>query len=282
MSLIVVTVVKNDLDGLKRTQNSVTLQSSKVKWKIVTPFDQSPTHHHAQRLLEDGLILELTEDEGSGVYGAMNQSVFSSLPQEWIWFLNAGDEFGTKDSYQQVVNKIEKPTSRWLYGGYFVATKIGEIIGEREPVREFSATKHLFGIDSICHQATIMQASLMQELNGFDRQYTIAADWDLIVRASFLESPMIINEPICIFYLGGLSTTSRNKGNFELLRVRSQLLPAEFRYQNYKWFITKLVRHFIVMKLENITPKLVNSLRMKARKKVIKRRNRYSLKDFNE
>ena len=43
MRVVIVTVVKGDVFGLKRTEQSILQQSEKVHWVLITPDNQSGT-----------------------------------------------------------------------------------------------------------------------------------------------------------------------------------------------------------------------------------------------
>lgn len=261
MKLAIVTVVKDDLIGLIKTRDSILSQSSSVIWKIVTPFDHTETHFHAIELLERRVATLVLEDTGRGVYSAMNGAIHSSSPHEWLWFLNAGDELAGINSYQTVQTRISSCTSRWAYGGHYLGSQSGKILGEIAAPKDFKISNQLFAKKYVSHQATIFQNSLLQELRGFDRTFAIAADWDLMVRASKIEPPMRLNEPLCVFYMGGLSTRARQISNVELLQLRKSHLPVNYFFKSYIWFLYRFLRNKIVQSFEKIFPESLNFAR---------------------
>ena len=261
MDLLVVTAVKNDLRGLLETHKSILDQSIDPHWVIVTPFDFSETHRACLEFLKLGQVNRLIQDDGHGVYSAMNKAIFESEGGDWIWFLNAGDEFAARNSYEILKSKIAKIESRWLYGGHFLGSESRKILGEFKSPRAFKISNQLFARKYISHQATIFQVGFLQELNGFDLRYRIAADWDLMCRASKVELPGRVNIPLCIFYMGGLSTKSRQKSNIELLQIRSIYLPKKYLIKSYYWFSYRFLRNFFVQSIEEKFPELTNFIR---------------------
>ena len=87
MRVVVITVVKDDLVGLIRTEKSIQTQSAQVSWVLVTPTDSSVTHSHVQELIAKGIVEEVIQDFGDGVYNAMNIAFQRINPNDWIWFL---------------------------------------------------------------------------------------------------------------------------------------------------------------------------------------------------
>ena len=267
MRIVVITLAKNDLEGLQRTERSVTRQSSEVNWRIITPDDHSTTHQYAEELLQRGTANRIIADDGVGIYHAMNLGIFGVEADDWVWFLNSGDEFATSDSYELVSKTITSCANRWIFGGHFLGSSAGGILGEMPPPASFSPEKQLFAKSHISHQSTVFEAKFLQELSGFNESFKMAADWDLMVRASRQDPGFSIAAPLSIFYMGGISTKSRAIGNRELLSLRRSHLPAKYRVKNYLWFSYRTVRNFIVQSIENIYPDLADRVR-KSRIKV--------------
>jgi hypothetical protein len=69
-----------------------------------------------------------------------------------------------------------------------------------------------------------MQKNLIESLNGFDENYEIASDWDLIVRAMLRIKPIEWNSALIRFELGGLSSIRILQAHEELYQLRKQYL----------------------------------------------------------
>lgn len=261
MTLQVITVVKDNLPGLLLTERSILGQSSRVSWILVTPNDGSPTFHHAQLLSYRQIVYEVILDKQHGIYAAMNQAIASAKSEDWLWFLNAGDEFAYANTYQLMNQCAQKSINNWLYGGYFLGSQSGNILGEFKAPKNFKASNQLFAKEHISHQSTIFRAKFLKDLDGFNTKLQIAADWDLMVRASKLDPGISIGETVSIFYLGGMSTKARQIGNVELLQLRKKYLGRRLILRNYSFFFYRFLRNYFILKLESIVPDIVNSIR---------------------
>ena len=73
MTIKIITVVKDDLLGLKRTERSISGQSKRVSWIVVTPDDGSVTFDYVKGLSRQGIVEEIILDTHVGIYPAMNQ-----------------------------------------------------------------------------------------------------------------------------------------------------------------------------------------------------------------
>ena len=262
MSLFVITVVKDDLEGLMKTSNSVSLQNTRVRWVVISPKDNSPTYKAINTLKLLGIIEMYVEDTGLGIYSAMNVGIQSFDSESWIWFLNAGDEFASPKSVETVFAHIVKTSHQWLYGGVFLCTEQGKVFAELEAPRNLNTKNQLFSKDFICHQSTIFKVEFLQTLGGFNLNYNVASDWDLIVRALKIDPGERIPAIISKFYLGGYSTSARQKSNKELFILRSLHLSFRYFLPSILWFGYRYFRNYIVLFLERHLVDLVNFLRV--------------------
>lgn len=261
MCVVVITVVKDDLSGLMRTEKSIREQSAQVNWILVTPEDSSDTHNYAKDLLANGIVSRVIQDFSGGVYSAMNTAIENSNPLDWIWFLNAGDEFGSKDSYGQISEAASKTSKRWIYAGHFLGSEQGMILGKVPTPERFRIRNQLFARKYVSHQSTIFKQDFLMELGGFRTDLKIAADWDLLVRAARVEAGHRLPETISVFYMGGISTKERQIGNAELFKLRKEFLGPQYLIQNYLWFSYRWIRNTIVQNIEKRFPKTANRIR---------------------
>jgi hypothetical protein len=261
MRVVVITVVKDDLFGLIRTEKSIQTQSAQVNWVLVTPTDSSVTHSYVQELIARGIVEEVIQDFGDGVYSAMNMAIQRFNPNDWIWFLNAGDEFASCDSYALISDVASKSPRRWIYGGHFLGSEQGQILGRVLTPKRFSARNQLFARKYVSHQSTVFRQDFLSELKGFRTEYKIAADWDLLVRASRVDEGERIPEIISVFYMGGVSTVERQIGNSELLKLRNEFFGDRSRIQSYYWYSYRWVRNNTVQLIERKHPETANRIR---------------------
>jgi len=261
MKLWVVTVVKNDFPGLKKTERSVLSQSIEIDWMIVTPSDRSSTAHHASQLLESGIAKRLVVDNGGGIYPAMNLAMQALSPTEWVWYLNAGDEFATNKTYEFVKREINRTQNKWVFGGHKLGSDEGEILGEIPAPKQFKKASQLFAKKYVSHQAVIFQNSFLQELGGFKAEFKVAADWDLLTRAAENDGGQRLDEVLVVFYMGGISTANRSIGNHELFELRKKHLTLRYQPKNYLWYLYRSVRNGLVRSIELKYPSFANLIR---------------------
>jgi len=261
MTVNIVTVVKDDLAGIKKTTASIIQQNDNLCWTVVTPRDATEILAYVEQLKVAGIVTKIIQDDGFGVYPAMNQAIEQCKEDEWLWFLNAGDIFADNESYRKVLNALNTTTKKWLYGGHYLGSDSGELLAEIPAPQHFMPANQLFAKEYVSHQAVIFNGQFLKSLNGFNINYRIAADWDLMVRAWKICRGQRISESLSVFYMGGISTTKRQLANRELLQIRKMHLSRKYFIKSYMWFIYRFFRNSLVRKIEIQNPNIANQIR---------------------
>jgi len=257
----IITLAKNDLSGLQNTYFSLGNFPLDFRWVVVTPVQDYETQEYCQNLIQSGVNLSVYIDSGAGIYEAMNLPIKDIPSGDWIWFLNAGDLSNIDSSVSEVMKSLINSDSDWAFGGHYLANFRSGILRYSAPPKGFIAKKQLFARDFVSHQAVFMQGHLIKTLDGFNSDYKVAADWDLLVRAAKISKPFIVDIPIATFYLGGFSSAHRNIGNFELLKLRNAHLPKRFFFESHIWFVYRTFRNELVSLAEKLLPDVLDHFR---------------------
>jgi glycosyltransferase involved in cell wall biosynthesis len=247
----VVTVVKNDLAGLRKTRTSLNQQQFK-NWThlIIDGSSKDGTLKYIESLPQKNTIYISESD--TGIYNAMNKAWKLSDPESYMFYLNARDIFTDPTSLSEAAKALKLfPGSNW---GCTTHEEINEDgtgwVCKLVSPPSVSNQLHAYGYRS--HQAVVMKASFIQSLGGFNETYKIASDWDLIARAIKADAPVVWIHPIARFELGGMSSKHLLEAHMELREIRkihlgknlkSRTLDAVWchiylRYFGYKNLIT--------------------------------------------
>jgi GT2 family glycosyltransferase len=232
----IVTVVKDDLDGLIKTRNSLEQQTYK-NWHhfIVYGGEDNKFRKFLQKLnpSNTSYISELD----SGIYNAMNKGWKLASLDSYVFFLNSRDVFAARDSLKVAASILSKNGSP-LWG----CTTHEEISENQEgwvcklvSPPSIANQLHAFGYRS--HQAVVMQRSFINDLGGFDERFAIASDWDLIARALMHCKPFVWNTPLARFELGGVSSQRILDAHRELWKLRRKYLDYNYLqfFVDYVW-----------------------------------------------
>lgn len=141
-------------------------------------------------------IIDSSSDKG--IYNAMNVAI-DMARGEWIFFLNSGDCFASKD----VLSKVSKTLideNDVVFGNVIMCDGTGDSRwkGDLSQIEK----KMPFG-----HQSCFIKTELSRRYK-FNEQYKIAADYDMILRA-YKEGRVFeyLDEDIARFDMDGISST---------------------------------------------------------------------------
>ena len=223
----IVTVVKDDLIGLKKTRQSLDIQKHH-NWIhiIVDGASGTETQKYLESLPKCNTIFISEPD--SGIYDAMNKAWKIAVPKSYVLFLNARDVFTDPDSLSNASKALKAhPQSSWG------CTTHEEVYPDGKGwvcklVSPPGIANQLYAFGYRSHQAVVMKAEFISQLGGFDLSYKIASDWDLIVRALLTERPIVWLNPLVCFERGGFSENKILAAHLELKSLRRIYLSHSY------------------------------------------------------
>lgn len=217
--LSVITVVKDDHEGLLRTRDSLTRQDlTGVQWVVV---DSSKISVSELAEIPDVETL-YTWTEPHGIYSAMNTAL-DLCTGTYAWFVNAGDE-ATRNAVGSLKSELLHTDLLWLVGQvrFMDESNRGTTPAPYDHKVEAS---HAFARGRFPpHQGTVVKTQALRDLGGFDESYKIAADYELALRLSKLSEPLITHDVLADFHFGGISTSRWLMALSEFHRARKSVL----------------------------------------------------------
>lgn len=178
------------------------------------------TYEHIEYIIVDGAstdgTMEIVEkyrnkidvvvsESDKGVYDAFNKGVHIASG-EYIMFLNADDYFLENDVIKQLACFIKKKQDAvCVYGNIYMINESTDY--KTKHGQNISLDKLKEGIMPP-HPATLLLREVILALGGFDLQYRIAADFDLMAKVLQKYEKKVYYIPIFVtmFRLGGLSS----------------------------------------------------------------------------
>jgi glycosyltransferase involved in cell wall biosynthesis len=224
----IVTVVRNDLEGLRKSRASLDAQIYK-NWQhiIIDGASTDGTVEFISTLPQNNTTFISEPD--SGIYSAMNKAWKIAQSDSYVYYLNARDIFATSESLLFASAEFDQePKSGWGCTTHEEIQKNGEG-WVCKLVSPPSIANQLYAFGYRSHQGVIMKASFIRELGGFNENYRLAADWDLIAKALQKEDPISWNYPLGRFELGGESSLRLLEAHLELKEIRKELLEQSLR-----------------------------------------------------
>jgi putative colanic acid biosynthesis glycosyltransferase len=229
--LSVITVVKDDPNGLRRTLESVSeqvlSQQYSQSWELLVVDGSKPSL--AESAMNAGIKqLRLVRQEPAGIYAAMNFGV-SEASGDYLLFLNAGDTLANPTVLESLMEQLERESPSWAFGRVNFTSESGRMLAE--PTWNYdSEAKRLFARGLFpSHQGTVMRRELVSQLGGFDQSFKIASDYHLMIRAHLEAKPLELNLVIADFQQGGASTLHWRAAIGEFHRARIEVFkPGGF------------------------------------------------------
>lgn len=223
--LSVITVVKDDPIGLRRTLESIRgqrhSQSYSQSREVVVVDGSNPTLETDVLSVGISGLRYFTQDP-AGIYAAMNFGV-SKAQGEYLLFLNAGDTLADSQVLESLIEQLERESPQWAFGRVHFTSENGRELTERDWDYDTEA-KHLFARGVFpSHQGTVMRRDLVSQLGGFDQSFAIASDYQLMLRAHVKAKPLTLDFVIADFRQGGASTVYWRVAAREFHRARTQV-----------------------------------------------------------
>ncbi len=201
--LSIVTVVKNDADGFKKTLDSLLNPPWRNMELIV--IDSSESDGIAKKIASmnfpDGAVKYFWV-EPKGIYSAMNIGL-DYAQGSWTWFLNAGDVLNPRNSLIGLITELEKyksfdavafPVEHLLRDCVVWAVSFPEIVKQ--------GPKMLFEGN---HQGFVAKTSAIIKYGKFDESFVFAADSKLMDQFAEGDGIFISDSYLCQFAIGGAS-----------------------------------------------------------------------------
>jgi len=199
----VITVTKDNLNGLKKTYASLTSQScDDYEWIVV----DGASSDRSVEFIKDKTD-KWSSAPDNGIYDAMNIGT-NQHNGEYIIFMNAGDCFYDPKTLRTIKDHATTLPD-FIYGD---AMEDGNLKKSRphSKIKQGMITHH---------QSMIYKAPL----KNCDLNYEIASDYDLTFSVIKNAKNLIyIPEPLCVFETGGISQQKVRQGRIEQFKIRKK------------------------------------------------------------
>lgn len=174
--LSVITVCKNEVNGIRRTLESITNQVFQDYELLV--IDGASTDGTVEVINEyRAKISHFKSEADQGIYAAQNQGVRAATG-EYLLFINGGDAIHDDQVLQDVF--YTKPNADIIYGDLLIEEHDGTETRGYTP-GEITLDFMLRG--TLWHPVSFIRKSLFDELGLYDENLKIAADYEFFLNA---------------------------------------------------------------------------------------------------
>ncbi len=222
MKISIITINKNNADGLYKTIQSVVEQTYKeIEYIIIdgASSDGSKDIINSFKYVVDYWISE----PDKGVYNAMNKGIVKSTG-DYCLFLNSGDYLYNKDVIYKICSS--EISCSIIYGNMVKTLLNGKYIVDKNaagnPLSFFN-----FYQGTINHSCTLIKRNLFEKYGLYDDSLKIVSDWKffLIAIAINNETVQYVDLTISVFNMLGISNTDKELKKEERQVVLKQFVP---------------------------------------------------------
>jgi glycosyltransferase involved in cell wall biosynthesis len=220
-NLSIITINKNNKNGLNKTIESVIIQNFKNFEFIVIDGDSEDGSGLILDKYKSNIDITISEQD-SGIYDAMNKGL-AKAKGEYILFLNSGDMLYAPNVLQELFNEISGED--YFYGNV-------ALMNDAQEIKILPSAETIYFADRYQHNLPMQpvffaKKKLLQQFGGFDEQYKIIADVALIAKiCSSNAKYKFINIPVTLFDTSGISSQQKNQA--KIYRERQHFVKSNF------------------------------------------------------
>ncbi len=239
--LSIITINRNDAEGLRRTINSVAEQVlsdtlsdglSGVLWEHIiidgasTDESVGVIEQYAAEAKIRGRVVRWISEPDNGIYNAMNKGIRMATG-DYIQILNAGDCLAAKNVTERMLYALERAgIPDIVYGNMLKVDAQGKLIGKSGRV-EYSLRQYYSS--TLNHDCAYIRRALFDDdrYGLYDEQLRIVSDWKWYLQAIGLGKvrPVYADIDVTLFDGGGISETNLPLRSEERRRVLEEVLP---------------------------------------------------------
>jgi len=236
--LSIITINYNNVQGLKKTMESVFCQISKDFEYIVIDggsIDKSVEiiQQFNSRWLSGSSIPKFIwiSENDTGIYNAMNKGI-RMAKGEYVQFLNSGDTLVDSDVTEKMLSKVlDTPI---YYGNKIKIFPDGRILYNKE-IPNISMLTFFTG--TLNHATAYIKKDLFEKYGYYDENFKIVSDWKFYLIAVGLNNETVkyIDVDLVYFDMSGISSTNTTLTKEERRKVLTELLPASILKDYERW-----------------------------------------------
>ena len=224
-SISVVTVVRNDLPGLRRTFQSLAAQtSSSIQHIVIDGASSDGSAEWARRHTVFANTIVISEPD-AGIFDAMNKGL-SHADGEIVYYLNSGDCIASPDVLEFVSESYKLMGWTWAIGRSQMVDPLFRPTRRPSPT-SYSWWRKTFWQYDISHQSVFIETPVLKELGGFDPRFTVSADCHMVTRVGKCCRPTILPWTVALTLEGGVSGESMLRTHWQFHKARVDILEMK-------------------------------------------------------
>ena len=204
IKLSIVTVCFNDFESVRRTMESIEMQTERKGWEHIL-IDGASSDGTSAWYAAAGFDFPhtLVSEPDAGIFDAMNKSL-NYVNGDYINFMCAGDRFADDEAICRILQRIRSQPA-WGYSKARIVDSAGNKVRSDIGRIPYSRAAHLFRIAQLCQQTVVMRVDFLRCLGGFDLSMGNAGDYHLLLKAAAVQRPVTWSDIDVDYLAGGVS-----------------------------------------------------------------------------
>ena len=229
MKLSIITINRNNAEGLEKTLRSVAAQSFReFEYIVIDGASTDGSVEVIKKYEAQFAHLKWVSEPDRGIYNAMNKGLRMATG-DYIQILNSGDCLASNDILERMLAALEEAGNpSILYGNMVKCFPDG-----RKMVDKCFAGQEITMLDmytgTLNHDPAYIRRDLFEKYGYYDESLKIVSDWKWYMQAIILgdEKPQYVDLDVTLFDMTGISENADSK---EMIRkeretVLKQLIP---------------------------------------------------------
>jgi len=229
-TLSIITISSFDHSRLEATLNSLLTIDLSIEHIIVFPKQDHETFlisSEYSRKVKFPVVL--INDEGNGVYAAMNIGA-NVATGKYIIFWNSGDFLTGKLALSKTLTILIRDKPVWAIVQGTFAWRNPQIMTLKN-IWEFVCQNSQAYIS---HQTILVSNEYFKRMGGFNTKFIVAADNLFITKILLSESPQFIDENVVVVETPGISSKLHRRGRAESYLISIAKVPIRKKFRGLK------------------------------------------------
>ena len=246
MRLSIITINRNNAEGLEKTMLSVAGQTCKeIEYVVVDGASTDESIEVVKKLEPQFAHLRWMSEPDTGIYNAMNKGIRMATG-DYIQILNSADCLAAPDVTERMLAALEKADNpSILYGNMVKCFPDGrKIVDKCFAGQEITMLGMFTG--TLNHDPAYIRRDLFEKYGYYDESLKIVSDWKWYLQAIILgsEKPQYVDIDVTLFDMTGISEMNKDLDKEERKKVLEQLFPKTVLtdYEKYAFPIEQIKR----------------------------------------
>ena len=235
MKLSIITINRNNAEGLEKTLKSVASQTFRdFEYVVIDGASTDSSVDVIKKYESQFAHLKWVSEPDTGIYNAMNKGI-RMAEGDYIQILNSADILASDDVIEKMTDALEKRSYPDILYGNMIKDSVN---GKKIRDKSFAGSKPTmfdFIHGTLNHDPAYIKRSLFQKFGYYREDLPITADWRWYVEAIPFGGvvPQYVDIDVTIFDMTGVSETQLVKREKERDEELKRTLPQGV-YEDYK------------------------------------------------